>query len=283
MKTLFKTLLDNLTSQELINESKSVEYLELFESKLESHLKSEIEKEIETLDESATEKLKEVVSFLESKHDNEVNAIDKDVCEKLISIKELYESKADDTIAPKLDAFIDAYLDESIPEATILDAFKMETLQSAVDTIKETLCITEAVVKDEFSKALLEAKGTIDEKNEKIKVLSEENLEVQLKLKRQETTELLENKTKLLSPALKTHLETLFETKSVQHIEERFDEAVEAYLEHVADATPKDKSEGLKVIVEDKDENQIITEDANASMMKHYINSVESIGKFHSK
>lgn len=250
MKDLFKKLLDDLSSKDLLSEEKVEELESLFEDKLKDYKEQIYNEALDAIDIEHGKKLDEVLAKIDEDHsellDKVIAKMDEEACEGLKKVMEhldekhtaglqavidKYEKEIKEELEQKVGDFLDVYMEDALPEDKIVDKIRLEKLEEMVAQIKKAVVISEISMDEEIKEAVLDAKQIIESKDEEINQLMVEKIELTKKLKRNEATKLLEDKVKDVTPKLRAYLETRFKDSDATEIEEQFEEAVKAFEE----------------------------------------------------
>ena len=250
MKDLFKKLLDDLTSQDLLKEDKKEELETMFEDKLKDYKEQIFSEAVEAVEEDHFDKLNKVVEKIDEDHtalldevltkidedsvkslDKVVEKIDEDHLEGLAKVVAKYEKGMMEEIDEKVNDFLDVYLEDKMPEDKIVDKLKLTKLEEMFEEIKKVVVVSDISMDEEIKEAILDAKSIIEDKDAEVNQLMIEKIEVSKKLKKIEAKHLLEDKCKNVNPKLTAYLETRFQDNSVAEIEDQFEEAVKAFEE----------------------------------------------------
>lgn len=213
-----------------------------------------IEKVKNDIDEDHGAKLEEILEKIDEEHAEKLQAvidkIDEDHTEKLKAIIKAYQDRDDAKITEQISDYLDLYLEEVKPEKEMADVAKIKRLEKMFEAFKEILVINDDKIQEEIKEAVLDGAAIIEEKDKEINRLMLEKVELNKKLKLDEAQKVLEEKIKECSPKLKAYLETTFKNADKETIEEKFDEAVQAFETEESDRRQQlaeDAKEGNKV------------------------------------
>ena len=184
-----------------------------------------------------------------------MEAFDKDKTAKLVKVIKKYEReqngdllKFKKQITESVSAFLDEFIEESIPTADIKQAVKNKTAMNVLENLKKVFAIDLAVMKESVSGAIVEGKSEIDKlrkKNEEleknVKVLTESKNKSEVKL-------FLEGKTSKYPETKKNFVKKALGDKSLQFIQENFDYTVRLF--------EKQEKKQLETIKEDAIQNR---------------------------
>jgi len=190
---------------------------------------------LEAIDDKHTDLLEKVISKIDEDHaamlQDAVDKIDEDHSEKLKTIYKKYDAETIAKVEENVSKFLDAYLKEATPEEKIVDAAKLQRLESMFEQVKNMCFINSDYVQGEIKEAIVDAKAQLDAKDSMIDKLMLERAEFVSKIEKNEARTALEKKTKDVSPKLRAFLEVRFKDSKVSEIEEKFDEAAKAFAD----------------------------------------------------
>ena len=261
------------TKEKQIKESAFGEATKVMDKKIETlneEHASTLKTELEKLDDENTAKAKSLFETVDTKHiakvEKLVEAINKDHCEKFIKavstrdeantstlkmivekfkgkIEDLKKAAVSDKIVESVDGFLDEYMKDILPVATVVNESKLDRLEKMYNQMRELVMVNDETFQTEVKEAVLDAKTIIEEKESEIDNLMFEKIELKKKISKMEAVRLLENKTHNLSPKTKAYLDVCFKDSEVSEIEERFDEAVKAFKDEESKRRTKIVSE----------------------------------------
>jgi hypothetical protein len=201
---------------------------------------------ISTIDEDHAEKFKNVLSKIDEEHTNKLtqvmSKIDEDHTQKLQEIIEMYENSSVENLVESVDGFLDTYLEEIKPKETLVNEARLHKLETMFDNMKSILTVNDNYIQEEVKEAIYDAHTIIEEKDNAIDKLMLEKVQLKRQIKnikeetnneleRYEAKKLLESKIENCSPKMSTYLKLCFKNASVNEIEEKIDEAVDAFKE----------------------------------------------------
>jgi hypothetical protein len=201
---------------------------------------------INTIDEDHAEKFENVLSKIDEEHTNKLtqimSKIDEDHTQKLQEIIEMYENSSVENLVESVDGFLDTYLEEIKPKETLVNEARLHKLETMFDNMKSILTVNDNYIQEEVKEAIYDAHTIIEEKDNAIDKLMLEKVQLKRQIKnikeetnneleRYEAKKLLESKIENCSPKMSTYLKLCFKNASVNEIEEKIDEAVDAFKE----------------------------------------------------
>lgn len=230
------------------------EVITIMESMDEEHA-NKLEEIVESIDKDHSEKFKHALEVIDEEHADKLqevmSKVDEEHTAKLQEVIELYENKENKSITEDISQYLDTYLEEVRPEADLVNEARLNKLENTFNELRKVLMVNDDYVQTEVSEAILDAHNIIEEKDNEINKLMLERVEmnnkakmieesVQQKVERLEAKAVLESKMKGCSPKLQAYLELCFESAGKDDIEEKFNEAVEAFK-----TTEKEKREAI--------------------------------------
>lgn len=230
-----KTKYENMLVE--MDTTHSTKIKQLFEEVDEDHA-NKLEAVIEAIDEDHSGKLKQVVE-----------AIDADHAGKLDKIVKIYETKqSPDKIVEAVSDFMETYLEEVMPKATMINEARLNRLEKMYGTMKQLLVVNDEYVSTEVKEAVEDANSQISSKDKEIDKLMLEKVELKKKIGEIEADKMLTEKCTGFPPKVQAYLKARFKDASTSEMNEKaITEAVEAF-----------KSE------EDAQRKKILTESSDA-------------------
>jgi len=221
---------------DLAVEAALVEQDEVYAAKLGSVM--------ESLDKDRTIKMKKLME-----------AFDRDKTSKLVKVVKKYEREQQGDLirfkkqlTESVSAYLEEFLNESIPAKDIEQAVKNKTAMNVLDNLRRVFAIDSAVMKESVSDAILQGKTELDKlRNENaslksnLKVITEEKNNTQVKL-------FLEGKTSKYPESKKNFIKKALGDKSLTFIKENFDYTVRLF--------EKQEKKQLEVIKEEALQNR---------------------------
>jgi len=191
-------------------------------------------------DDQYAQKLQQLVKAIDRDHTNKmrriVESIDKDQSAKLVKIVKKYEReqskdlhKFKKSIVESVGAFLDEFIDESIPADDLAQAVKNKTAYSVLENLRKVFAIDLSVMNESIAPAIHEGKTELDKlrkensqlkRNFKVIKEAKEQAEKQLFIE-SKVSELPSDKRKFVTKALAD--------KSIDFIKENFDYTVRLF------------------------------------------------------
>ena len=247
-----------------------------------------LEEILEKIDEDHADKLEQVLEAIDEKHasmlENVIARVDEDHTEKMQKIYDMVMESKDAELGEKVALYLKSYLEEAIPSEKLVDEAKLKRYEKMFESLKELLFVNDDYIQTEVKEALVEAKTSIDEKDQKIDSLILEKMVLKEKVEKMEAAKLLEEKVNSASPKLRSHLTTKFKDASKQDINEGFENAIKEFNDEEKDTREQleeaAKTVGVKpaIVITDKvggQEETVIKEEAEEqevdARMKSYM------------
>jgi hypothetical protein len=178
--------------------------------------------------------------------------------------------------------YLDATLEESIPEKVVVDYHKLRKLEKLFENMRTQLLVTDEFVQSEVREAVMEAKGMLEDKDKKINDLLVEKVTMKKMLGKNEAESLLESKVKNMPMKKVAYLNTFFKNADKAKIESKFNEACVAFDRQEKSERQKlvneSKNNGIKVVppVQKVDDKQKVKEEGS-DIIDQYVTVFENI------
>ncbi len=262
--------LQNVISiMESMDEDHANKFKEIVED-IDNDHSEKLQEIIESIDEDHTSKFKNALDAIDEEHSatlkKVLSKIDEEHTAKLQKVMNMYEEKESGDLSEQISDYLDVYLENVKPATTIVNEERLNKLETTFEQLRNVLMVNDEYVQTEVKEAIIDAKNIIEEKEKEVNRLMLEKVEMNKKVKlteakiadkveKLETERLLEDKIKGCSPKLQAYLELCFEHASKDDIEEKFDEAVEAFKQ-----TEAKKREAIIESHQDRDDDHVIPE-----------------------
>lgn len=235
------------------------ESVEAIQEALEAKIDLAVEAALEQQDEVYANKLTSLMESVDKdrtiKMKKLMEAFDRDKTAKLVKVVKKYEReqqgdlvKFKKQLTESVSAYLDEFLNESVPAKDIEQAVKNKTAMNVLENLRKVLGIDLAVMKESVAGPIMEGKQEIDK-------LRNENAELKKNLKfltegkeKAEVKLFLEGKTSKYPEAKKNFLKKALGDKSLSFIKENFDYTVRLF--------EKQEKKQLEVIKEEALQNR---------------------------
>jgi hypothetical protein len=247
IKAILKEATQDLLSEEVLKEIEAA-----FNSAITEKVQLHVTKALTEQDEDYSKKLEHLLGAIDADHTTKlekvVEAIDQNHSEKLKAIVSKYsealskEAKTfKDATINNISAYLEAYLDETIPAQDIKDAVKNRKALEVLDQLRSILGVDAALAKESVRKAIVDGKRQIQEAFEKLEAANKELAKLRTDLASKNAELTLEKKTVGLSARKKDYINKVMKSKSAQFITENIDYAVSLF-----DKTEKERLQNIK-------------------------------------
>jgi len=247
IKAILKEATQDLLSEEVLKEIEAA-----FNSAITEKVQLHVTKALTEQDEDYSKKLEHLLGAIDADHTTKlekvVEAIDQNHSEKLKAIVSKYsealskEAKTfKDATINNISAYLEAYLDETIPAQDIKDAVKNRKALEVLDQLRSILGVDAALAKESVRKAIVDGKRQIQEASEKLEAANKELAKLRTDLASKNAELTLEKKTVGLSARKKDYINKVMKSKSAQFITENIDYAVSLF-----DKTEKERLQNIK-------------------------------------
>ena len=258
-----------ITLMEEMDDDHATKLQEIVESIDNDHAQK-LEELVEAIDEDHAAKFQDALKRIDEDHaimlKKVTDKIDEDHAQKLQKVIEHYEEMHAGSLTEDISNYLETYLEEVKPTETMVNEARLQKLEEMFNDMRKVLLVNEDYVQSEVKEAIVDAHNIIEEKEKEINRLMLEKVEMNQKIKlteatisekveKLETQNLLESKMKGCSPKLQAYLELCFENASKDEIEEKFDEAVEAFK-----TTEEEKRQAIIESHQDRVDDRIIPE-----------------------
>lgn len=263
-----------------IDESTLAAIEEAFEKRLEEKTQLHVDKALVEQDALYTEKLEKLLEALDADHTKKleqvVEAIDADRTTKLKAVIDKYETTLTEDaenfkteLVESISAYLDEYLQESIPAAEIKEAVKNTKALKVLEGIRNHLAIDSALQKESIKDAVLDGKKQINEATDKLESALQEKAVIEEELNTLKANLLIEQKTSGLDERSAKYVRRVLAGKDAEFIAENFDYTLklfekkeESRLESLKEQALEDTTKVDRVV-----EEKVETPDASSPYM----------------
>lgn len=221
-------------TKDILSEETLKEIENVFNTTVNERVELHVKKALTEQDEDYSAKLEKLIEAIDTDHTTKlqkvVEAIDTDRAAKLKTVIEKYETALQNEAATfknelvaKISKYLEVYLENKIPEASINEAVKNKKAVKVLENIRNILAVNMAVSNESIKDAVVDGKNRLNEaakqleaSNEKVKTLAEELTKVKAELT-------LEKKIQELDDDKKNYARKMLANKSEKFINENFD------------------------------------------------------------
>ena len=259
IKSLLKEATKDLLTEDTLNTIQQA-----FDSAVEERKNIHIEKALLEQDSDYATKLEKLVAAIDRDHTNKLNrvveAIDTNHTDKLRKIVENYEITLtkeakrfkNDTVNT-LSKYLDLYLEEKIPTASIQEAVNNNRANLVLEEVKKLLAVDHAMAQASIRDAVVDGKRTIDELTKAVSELSNRNKHLEESTSSVKANLFIEQKISTLPDEKKEYMQRTLSSKSPKYITENYNYILGLY--------DKNEQEALTVLKEQA-EKQSVSADA---------------------
>jgi len=217
---------------------------------------SKLEKLIEAIDTDYTAKLKKVVE-----------AIDADRASKLKAVVEKYEAalnkEASDfksSIVDHVSKYLDLYLDEKVPSASIQEAVKNKKAYNLLEDLRKTLSIDLALANDNIRDAVVDGKSKIDEAAKQLEAAQKQVTKLVEENKKLNSQLVLEKKVSNLDEERKSYMKKMLGNRSAEFIKENYEYTLKLFEQSEEERLKNLKSEAITETVTSNVDRPVVEE-----------------------
>jgi len=247
IKTILKEATQDLLSEDVLNEIENA-----FSTAVNDKVQLHVTKALTEQDEDYSKKLEHLLEAIDADHtlklQKVVEAIDVNHGEKLKDIVEKYSDALkkeaakfkDDTIN-NISAYLESYLEETVPTNDIKDAVTNKKALEILGQIRSILGVDAALAKESVRDAIVDGKRQIDEASQKLEAVTKELAAAKAQLAARDAELTLEKKTVGLNPRKRDYIAKVMKGKSSSFITENIDYALSLF-----DKTEKERLQNIK-------------------------------------
>ena len=247
IKSILKEATQGLLSEEILKDIENA-----FNASVSEKVQIHVTKALTEQDEDYSKKLEQLIEAIDADHTLKLNkvvgAIDASHTEKLKTVISKYSSALQEEAKQfknqtvnNISAYLEAYLDETVPAADIQAAMKNKRAMSVLEQIRALLGVDAALAKESVREAIVDGKHQINEASQKLEVANKELVVLKERLAAREADLALEKTTVGLSPRKKGYIEKVMKGKNAQFITENIEYAVSLF-----DKTEKERLQNIK-------------------------------------
>jgi len=275
ISTVLKEATKDLLSEQTLLEIKAA-YDSAVEGAANERAKLQVENALDKQDADYSSKLEKLLAAVDADHATKLNrvmeAVDASHSKKLKQVVTKYERAINEDakrfktdMVNKLDKYLDLYLEEKLPTATVMEA--VENIRSAklVEQLRTLLGVDMAMATESIREAILDGKSQLDEYKAALDKANADLVTVKESFQSTAAELLIEKKTAELPADKKAYMRKMLAEKDEQYITENFDYVADLFNKNEEERTAVlteqaiQQSEGLKV-----DAPKTVTESAPA-------------------
>jgi hypothetical protein len=231
-----------------------------FEDRLAEKTKIHVEQALFEQDELYTSKLEKLLEAIDTDHSKKltkvVEAIESDRTAKLKAVVSKYENVLTEDantfkedLVESISAYLDQFLQETIPTADIQEAVKNKKALNVLEGIRNHLAVDSALQKESIKDAVIDGHKQINEANLKLESALQENGVISEELSTIKSNLLIEQKTSKLDTRSAKYIQKVLAGKSPEFIAENFDYTLKLFNRKEESRLESLKEEALKETV----------------------------------
>jgi len=258
-------------TKDFLSEETLKEIENVFNTTVNERVELHVKKALTEQDEDYSAKLEKLIEAIDTDHTAKlqkvVEAIDTDRAAKLKTVIEKYETALQkeaatfkNELVAKISKYLEVYLENKIPEASINEAVKNKKAVKVLENIRNILAVNMAISNESIKDAVVDGKNRLNEaatqleaSNEKVKTLTEELASVKAKLA-------LEKKIQELDENKKKYARKMLANKSEEFINENFDYTLGLWEKNEEVKTDNIKEEAVKAATSSEVDRPVVTE-----------------------
>tara|TARA_R100000908_G_C3720261_1_gene123309 strand:- start:111 stop:992 length:882 start_codon:yes stop_codon:yes gene_type:complete len=243
---------------------------EAVEKKAEERAQIATEAALQVQDDEHSKKLEDLLEAIDKDHakklEKVVEAVDADRSRKLKNVVRKYQTALTeeanglkDTVVESVSDYLDSYIDEALPTATIEEATNNRRAMDVLNQFRKTLSVDMVLANESIREAVKDGKATIEESKKSLAEMTEYNSDLKIQLESTQKELFLEKKLVGYDEKKSNFVRKTFADKELSFIEENFDYTVTMFdkkAEEALDvikeeATKECKAQEAKVVVEE--------------------------------
>jgi len=221
-------------TKDILTEDVLKEIEAAFNNTVNERVTLHVEKALAEQDADYSKKLETLVEAIDTDHTNKlkkvVEAVDADRAAKLKTVVEKYEAALNkeaaefkSSIVEKVSKYLDLYIDEKLPTATVNEAVKNKRAINLVEDLRKVLSVDMALAKDNIRDAVIDGKTKLDEAAKQLEAATKQVTELSEENKKLSSKLVLEEKISNLDEEKKSYMKKMLSGKSVEFIKENFE------------------------------------------------------------
>jgi len=231
---------------------------------------AKLEQLLESIDKDHTKKLNKVVE-----------AVDADRARKLKNVVRRFQTALNeeatglkDTVVESVSDYLDSYIEESVPTASIEEATKNKRAYNLLKDMRKMLSVDMVLANESIREAVQDGKKTIEESREAIGKLNTSNTDLATELQKTKKELFIEKRIGQFDEKKSNFIRKTFTDKDLSFIEENFDYTVNMF--------DKKAQESLDVLKEEAI-HETKTQDAQVEVVKESSDTPKSAVGFYAQ
>jgi len=236
---LLKEATKDVLTEESLEQIETV-FTEAVDTKAEERAKIATEAALAAQDDEHSKKLEQLIESIDKDHTKKlekvVEAVDADRTRKLKNVVRKFQTSLNeeatglkDTVVESVSDYLDSYIAEAVPTATIEEATKNKRAMDVLSDIRKMLSVDMVLANESIREAVQDGKQTIDESKKTIEELSNMNEYQKEELESLKKDLFLEKKLASFDEKKANFTRKTFADKDLSFIEENFDYTVNMF------------------------------------------------------
>jgi len=258
-------------TKDILTEDVLKEIEAAFNNTVNERVTLHVEKALAEQDADYSKKLETLVEAIDTDHTNKlkkvVEAVDADRAAKLKTVVEKYEAALNkeaaefkSSIVEKVSKYLDLYIDEKLPTATVNEAVKNKRAINLVEDLRKVLSVDMALAKDNIRDAVIDGKTKLDEAAKQLEAATKQVTELSEENKKLSSKLVLEEKISNLDEEKKSYMKKMLSGKSVEFIKENFEYTLNLFEKTEEERLTNLKTEAVTESVSTKVDRPVIEE-----------------------
>jgi len=258
-------------AKDILTEDVLKEIENAFETSVNEKVKLHVEKALNEQDADYSSKLEKLIEAIDTDHTAKlkkvVEAIDADRASKLKAVVEKYEAalnkEASDfksSIVDHVSKYLDLYLDEKVPSASIQEAVKNKKAYNLLEDLRKTLSIDLALANDNIRDAVVDGKSKIDEAAKQLEAAQKQVTKLVEENKKLNSQLVLEKKVSNLDEERKSYMKKMLGNRSAEFIKENYEYTLKLFEQSEEERLKNLKSEAITETVTSNVDRPVVEE-----------------------
>lgn len=214
----------------------------------DSEYTAKLESLLEAIDTDHTRKLKRVVESIDTNNASKLQAVIRKYSGALTEQASTFK----DTLVDQISNYLDVYLEQAIPQASINEAVVGKKAHIVLSNLRKALAVDSALMAESIRDAVIDGKKQINEASSEVSKLRDENAALADKVAKLKANLVFEQKTAALPEHKKAYARRVLEGKTAQFIIENIDYTLSLF--------DKKEEERLDILKEEALENRVVRE-----------------------
>lgn len=252
---LLKEATKDVLTEESLEQIETV-FTEAVDKKAEERAKIATEAALAAQDDEHSKKLEQLLESIDKDHTKKlekvVEAVDADRTRKLKNVVRKFQTSLNeeanglkDTVVESVSDYLDSYIAEAVPTATIEEATRNKRAMDVLGDIRKMLSVDMVLANESIREAVQDGKQTIDESKKTIEELSSMNEYMKEEMESLKKNLFLEKKLSGFDEKKANFTRKTFADKELSFIEENFDYTVNMFDKKAQESLDALKEEAI--------------------------------------